>query len=77
LLGTPEQLDKDATRRVLGVEADARAYLVTRPYLKHAVRVPVHDPADPTPYWLVATRHPERLAAALTPSGPLPTVPTD
>lgn len=69
LLGTPEQLDKDTTRRALGVEADARAYLLTRPYLKRSVRVPVRDPADPTPYWLVTTRHPDRLAAALTPSG--------
>ncbi|MDQ6642409.1 MAG: DUF3093 domain-containing protein [Actinomycetota bacterium] len=68
LLGTAEPLDKDATRRVLGVEADVRAYLLTRPYLKRSVRVPVRDPADPTPYWLVGTRHPHRLAAALTPS---------
>jgi hypothetical protein len=70
LLGVPEELGKDDTRRVLGVDADARAYLLTRPYLKRSVRVPVHDPADRTPYWLVATRHPDRLAAALTPTGP-------
>lgn len=66
LLGTPEVLDPEGTRRMLGVDADARAYLVTRPYLKHAVRVPVSDPDDPAPYWLVATRHPDRLAHALT-----------
>lgn len=65
LLGPAEALDKDATRRVLGVEADARAYLLTRPYLKRAVRIPVLDPADPTPYWLVSTRHPRTLADAL------------
>ena len=29
------------------------------------VRVPLTDPADPTPYWLVSTRHPARLVAAL------------
>ena len=23
------------------------------------------DPDDPAPYWLVSTRHPDRLAAAL------------
>jgi Protein of unknown function (DUF3093) len=69
LLGVPEQLDKDATRRVLGVDADARAFLLTRPYLRRSVRVPIQDPDDPTPYWLVATRHPDRLAAALTPTG--------
>ena len=66
LLGEPRVLDVQQTRRVLGVEADARAYLVTRPWLKRAVQVPVHDPADPAPYWLIATRHPVELAAAVT-----------
>ncbi len=69
LLGAPEALDAEATRRVHGVEADARAHLVTRPYLKRSVRVPVLDPADPTPYWLLSTRHPERLAAAIGAAG--------
>lgn len=65
LLGPPEPLDAEETRRVHGVDADARAFLHTRPYLRRAVRVPVLDPADRTPYWLISTRHPERLAAAL------------
>jgi hypothetical protein len=29
------------------------------------VRVTVTDPQDPTPYWLVSTRHPEKLVEAL------------
>ena len=68
-LGACEPLDADGTRRVLGVEADARAFLVTRPYLKRSVRVTVTDPADPTPYWLLSTRRPRRLVAALTAAG--------
>ncbi|RNL64869.1 DUF3093 domain-containing protein [Nocardioides marmoriginsengisoli] len=64
-LGAAEPLDKDATRRVHGVDADVRAFLQTRPYLSRSVRVPIEDPADPTPYWLVSTRHPRQLAAAL------------
>ena len=36
-----------------GVDADARAYLLLRPYLKRAVQVDLADPADPTPYWLL------------------------
>jgi len=47
------------------VDADARAFLLLRPYLRRAVMVPVQDPADPTPYWLVSTRQPERLVRAL------------
>lgn len=65
LLGPVEALDPDETRRVHGVDADARAFLLTRPYLKRSVKVVVADPADRTPYWLVSTRHPRRLAAAL------------
>jgi hypothetical protein len=64
-LGAPEPLDREETRRVHGVDADARAFLLTRPYLQRSVKVPVHDPEDPTPYWLLSTRHPRRLAAAL------------
>jgi hypothetical protein len=65
-LGPAEALDAEQTKRVAGVDADARAYLLLRPYLKRSVRVTVTDPADPTPYWLVSTRHPERLAAVLS-----------
>ncbi|MDN4173180.1 DUF3093 domain-containing protein [Nocardioides sp. SOB77] len=65
-LGEARALDAEETKRVAGPEADARAYLLLRPYLKRAVRVTVTDPADPAPYWLVSTRHPDRLAAAVT-----------
>ena len=65
-LGSATALDADATRRMAGVDADARAHLLLRPYLKRAVRVEITDPADPTPYWLVSSRHPDRLAGALT-----------
>ena len=66
LLGVPVPLDAKASHRVAGVDADARAYLLLRPYVKRSVQVPVQDPADPAPYWLVSTRHPDRLAAAIT-----------
>lgn len=64
-LGRAAALDPEATRRAAGPEADARAFLLLRPYLKRAVRVEVVDPADPAPYWLVSTRRPDELAAAL------------
>lgn len=65
-LGRATALDAEETHRTAGVEADARAYLLLRPYLKRAVKVEITDPADPAPYWLVCTRHPEELARALT-----------
>jgi hypothetical protein len=64
-VGAVAALDPEETRRVAGREADARAYLLLRPYLKRAVRVEITDPADPAPYWLVSTRHPEELASAV------------
>ena len=64
-LGDAEPLDAAETRRVAGPGADARAYLLLRPYLKRAVRVTVRDDRDPTPYWLVSSRDPEHLATAI------------
>ena len=69
LLADPTVLDADATRLTTGREADARAYLLLRPYVRRSVRVTVRDPQDPTPYWLVSSRRPERLAAALRRAG--------
>lgn len=65
-IGEVESLDPEETRRVAGVDADARAHLLLRPYLKRAVKVHLTDPDDPAPYWLLHTRHPDELAAALT-----------
>src|SRR4051812_37691187 len=64
-VGEVAALDAEETRRVAGPQADARAYLLLRPYLKRAVRVEITDPADPAPYWLVSSRHPDELAEAL------------
>jgi len=50
---------------VAGPDADVRAYLLLRPYLKRSVKVTVRDERDPTPYWLVSTRHPEHLVTAI------------
>lgn len=64
-VGSAEPLDAESARRLAGPEADARAYLLLRPYLKRAVKVQIADPADPAPYWLLATRHPRSLAKAI------------
>jgi hypothetical protein len=71
LCGAVEPLDREQTRDAGGAGADARAYLVLRPYISTAVRVPIDDPLDPVPYWLLSTRHPERLAAAVRAGRPV------
>jgi DUF3093 family protein len=64
-IATSRALNAEETRRRTGVEADARAHMVLRPYIKTTVEITLDDPEDPVPYWLVSTRHPQRLAAAL------------
>jgi hypothetical protein len=59
-------LDGPAARALRGPGADARAYLLLRPWVSTAVRVDLADPADPTPYWYVSTRRPVALAAAVS-----------
>ena len=63
-LGPAEPLDAAATRAALGPALDARSHRCIRGWVATAVRVPVVDPRDPVPYWLVSTRSPQRLAAA-------------
>ena len=48
-----------------GTQLDARAWLLLRGWIPGLVKVQLDDPSDPTPYWLVSTRHPAQLAAAL------------
>lgn len=64
-VGGCRALDEAETRARSGPQADARAYLVLRPYVRTAVEVTVADAADPVPYWLVSTRRPVALAAAV------------
>lgn len=65
VVGTVRALDAEQTRRLLGPGADPRAHVATRPWLRRAVQVEIADPADDTPYWVVGTRRPDDLAAAL------------
>jgi hypothetical protein len=65
LLADGVVLDREALRRQAGPMADRSAFLVSRPWLHTAVRLMVVDPEDDTPYWIVGTRHPQRLLAVL------------
>jgi hypothetical protein len=58
-------LDAAARREALGPRADRNAFVVQRPWVSRAVLIVLDDPADPTPYWVVSARRPERVARAL------------
>ncbi|PJJ55337.1 DUF3093 domain-containing protein [Compostimonas suwonensis] len=55
---------EDATRQ-RGTELDARAWMLIRGWVQPVVKVPINDPEDPSPYWLLSTRHPKELVAAI------------
>jgi acyl transferase domain-containing protein len=58
-------LDAAGRREVLGIGADPLAFVVQRPWIAGAVQVVLNDADDPTPYWVVSSRHPVRLAEAI------------
>lgn len=72
LLGPVQGFVGEAARQERGPRLDARAFLVLRGWVDPVVRIELTDPHDPTPYWLVSTRHPDLLAAALHAEGTAP-----
>ena len=69
--GEVRPLDERQARALRGPRADPTAYILIRPYLRYAVYVEVTGPDAATPYWLLATRHPAALAAAIESSRPV------
>jgi Protein of unknown function (DUF3093) len=64
-VGRAQSLDPVSARRLLGPGLRADAELSLRPWIKSAVQIEVEDHDDRTPYWVVATRRPAELVAAL------------
>jgi DUF3093 family protein len=62
-------LDEKQAAQLRGPRADPAAHLFLRPYVKRAVYVAIANPSDGVPYWLVSTRHPDRLTAAMGDAG--------
>lgn len=65
LLGDVEIIAPQDRRKAMGPHLDPAAFVVHRGWVKPLVRVRVNDPEDPTPYWVISTRHPEELVAAI------------
>jgi hypothetical protein len=63
-IGRSRALDRAASRRLLGPGLRADARLSLRPWIKTAVQIEVRSDSA-TPYWVVATRRPGQLVAAL------------
>jgi hypothetical protein len=59
------QIPVTAKSAALGRQLDPAAYVLHRPWVGPMVLVVLDDADDPTPYWLVSSRHPERVLTAL------------
>ena len=70
LVGRTDVVSGEAKQRALGPDLDPDAFVVHRPWIGPVVRLEVLDPDDPTPYWVISTRHPDRLIAAVRGAGP-------
>lgn len=60
------EIAQSAKSAALGRQLDPAAFVLHRPWVGPMVLVVLDDPDDPTPYWLVSCRHPERVLSALT-----------
>ena len=58
-------LKREEFLNLRGQNADPAAFNATRFWVSTGVKVELNDKNDPTPYWLIATRKPKKLAAVL------------
>jgi hypothetical protein len=70
-VGEVRALGEAQARALRGPRADPRAYNLIRPYLRAAVYVEVRARSAASPYWLLATRRPAELAAAIESARPV------
>jgi hypothetical protein len=68
-LGPARVLVGEQARHARGAGLDPRAWHVIRGGIDGVAVIPLHDPDDPAPEWVVSSRTPDRLAAALTRAG--------
>ncbi|MDG3011402.1 DUF3093 domain-containing protein [Rhodococcus sp. D2-41] len=66
------EVPEEARSAALGRQLDPAAFVQNRSWVKTMVLIILDDPQDPTPYWLVSTRKPAELAAALAPRSQSP-----
>ena len=66
IAGTVEGFSGDEARAERGVRLDARTWLLIRAWVSPLVKIQNLDERDSAPYWVVSTRHPDAVVAAIT-----------
>ena len=64
-LKNPSAVDEATYKSLRSVNSDARAFHITRPWLKTGVQVSVNDDRDQTSYWLIGSKKTEKLISFL------------
>jgi len=59
------EIPRTAKSAALGRQLDPAAFVLHRGWVGPLVLLVLDDPDDPTPYWLVSARRPERVLSAL------------
>jgi hypothetical protein len=65
LLGEPEVVTKREIFDERGPNLDSRAHKVFQGTVKTALKIPIMDHEDSTPYWLISSKKPEKFAQAI------------
>jgi hypothetical protein len=65
LIGEAEVISKEGIFLERGPNLNPGAHKVFQGSVKTAIKIPITDAEDPTPYWLISTRNPDKLAELL------------
>jgi hypothetical protein len=68
-VGHVDVVPREHKQAALGPDLDPSAFLLHRAWIGPVVRIEVTDPDSDTPYWVVSSRNPDALVAALRPAG--------
>jgi hypothetical protein len=64
-IGEVSALNSSEVKRLRGRDANAIAFTEVRFWVKGGVKIEVNDANDPVPYWLVSSKHTEKLVSAI------------
>jgi hypothetical protein len=64
-LADVEPLNEEQMRFLRGPGINPAAFLALRFWVKGGIKITLNDQRDPTPYWLVSTKNPEKLKKAI------------
>ncbi|OLL77520.1 MULTISPECIES: DUF3093 domain-containing protein [unclassified Pseudonocardia] len=73
--GVTDTVARRDKQQAMGPDLDPRAYVLHHAWVGPLVRVEVTDPSSDEPYWVLSTRRPDALRAAIAAQAPHPQVP--